>query len=168
MILIMTTDDEQNRDDKNWYLHSIVLGVRGLNRGLVVGSLQKNNDNEDDDFGFLMMMTKNHCYLPPSAMALNIWCNPLLPKYQEENSGESPDVCFSASVVSRNGFSDVLQNFCKCKWQLWGGNHVGLLNFNSAPSPTQLWLCCIWPARFLKIFLHWVWKSDDHDASIFF
>ena len=65
MILIMTTDDEQNPDDKTRHLHSIVLGVRGLNRGLVVGSLQKNNDNEDDDFDFLMMMTKNHCYLPP-------------------------------------------------------------------------------------------------------
>ena len=66
MILIMTSDDEQNRDDKNWYLHSIVLGVRGLNRGLVVGSLQKNNDNEDDDNGdvFLMTMIKNHSYLP--------------------------------------------------------------------------------------------------------
>ena len=63
MILIMTTDDEQNPDDKNWYLHSTVLGVRGLNRGLVVGGLQKDNDNEDDDFDFLMMMTKNHRYL---------------------------------------------------------------------------------------------------------
>ena len=66
MILIMTTDDEQNPDDKNWYLHSIVLGVGGLNRGLVMGGLQKNNDNEDDDNGdvFLMTMIKNHSYLP--------------------------------------------------------------------------------------------------------
>ena len=37
--------------NKILYLHSIVLGVRGLNRGLVVGGLQKNNDNEDDDNG---------------------------------------------------------------------------------------------------------------------
>ena len=83
-----------------------------------MGSLQKNNDNDDDDNGdvFLMTMTKNHSYLPPSAMDINI-CSyaPPIAKYQEENSSESPDVCFSASVVSRNGFSDVLQNFCKCK-----------------------------------------------------
>ena len=49
MILIMKFADEQNPDDKSRHLHSIVLGVRGLNRGLVVGGLQNNNDNDDDD-----------------------------------------------------------------------------------------------------------------------
>ena len=83
-----------------------------------MGGLQNNNDYDDDDNDdvFFNDDDQKPQLSSTTAMDINI-CSyaPPIAKYQEENSSESPDVCFSASVVSRNGFSDVLQNFCKCK-----------------------------------------------------